>query len=188
MRLRPLGIGLLVVAAFVAVAGKRLLNPEASTPAVSIQAPASQSYLVLFGIGDKTAASWNGSITATGASILNLQGWRFGGTDAITGATSWRLATRLEAGPPGVTGNVLLMENGVIVTVAAANGPVTFSVQTTLGNFTFSSQDVSFGASKAFLNGRALVAQTGVPLQLTSSNEEEDFPSMAQSNDDVYLV
>jgi len=192
MRLRPWGIGVLVVAvsagaALVAIAGKRLLNPETNLPQASIQAPASQSYLVLFGIGDRAVAVWNGSISATGSTILGLQGWRFSGTDTITD-NSWKLATRMAGGPPGVTGNVLLQENGVIVTVAAANGPVTFNVQTTQGNFSFSSTDVSFGASKSFLNGRALVALTGSPTQLTSTNEEEDFPSMAQSGDDVYLA
>src|SRR4029077_979580 len=34
----------------------------------------------------------------------------------------------------------------------------------------------------------ALVAQTGAQFQLTNSDEEEDFPSMAQSGDDVYLT
>ena len=68
-----------------------------------------------------------------------------------------------------------------------ATGPASFAVTTTQGNFSFSSQDVPFGTSKTFLNGKALVAQTGAQYQLTSSLEEEDFPSMAQSGDDVYL-
>ena len=33
-----------------------------------------------------------------------------------------------------------------------------------------------------------LVAQTGAQFQLTNSSEEEDFPAMAQSGDDVYLA
>jgi hypothetical protein len=186
MRLRYWGTVLAVLAAaFAAVAGKRLLRPEASTPTASISAPASMSYLVLFGVGDRVGANWDGSITAAGGNITGLQSWRFAGNDSISGTSSWKLATRLAA---GAAGNTLLEENGVIVTIDAAASPVTFSVRTTQGNFSFSSQDVSFGSSKAFLNGRALVAQTAAPLQLTSTIEEEDYPSMAQSGDDIYLV
>jgi hypothetical protein len=47
---------------------------------------------------------------------------------------------------------------------------------------------VPFGVNKTFLSGKVLVAQTGAQFQLTTSNEEEDFPSMAQSGDDVYLA
>lgn len=64
----------------------------------------------------------------------------------------------------------------------------TFNVTTPQGNFTLSTQDLPFGTSQTFLNGRALVAQTGAQFQLSSSSEEEDFPSMAQSGDDVYLA
>src|SRR5262249_6263274 len=58
----------------------------------------------------------------------------------------------------------------------------------TQGNFNFSSQDLPFGVSQSFLNGRVLVAQTGAQHQLTTSTEEEDFPAMAESGDDVYLT
>jgi hypothetical protein len=85
--------------------------------------------------------------------------------------------------PPGP-----VQENGLIVKISAAAGPVTFAITTAQGNFSFSSQELPFGASRSFLNGRALVAQTGAQFQLTTSSEEEDFPSMAQSGDDVYLT
>ena len=85
--------------------------------------------------------------------------------------------------PPGP-----VQENGLIVKVSGASGPVTFDVTTSQGNFSFTSQDVPFGVSRTFLGGRALAAQTGAQYQLTSSTEEEDFPAMAQSGDDVYLT
>jgi hypothetical protein len=184
MRLRYLVVVLLALAAVAIVAGKRLLYPKLSTRAASLSSPPSQSYLVILGVGDKAATNWDGSITSTGATILGLQGWRFGALDSITG-TTWKLATRVS---PALTPPGPVEENGVIVTVSAATAPVTFAVQTPHGNFTFSSQDVPFGVSKTFLAGRALAAQTGAPFQLTSSEEEEDFPSMAQSGDDVYLT
>jgi hypothetical protein len=183
MRLRFL----LVVALTLLVAGsKRLLYPQSPTPSPPIPAPAARGFLVILGVGDKAGATWDGSITVTGATILSLRPWRFDGTDSISGTSSWKMATRSIGGPPGVVNHV--QENGVIVKISDAGTPTTIDVQTTQGNFSFSTQDFTFAVSKPFLNGRALVVETAAPLQLTSSNEEEDFPSMAQSGDDVYLV
>ena len=183
-RLRCLFVILLALGV---VGGRRLLFPQVVTPLAPINAPASQSFLVILGVGDKVDTNWDGSITATGATILSLNGWRFNSADSITGTSSWKLAARTSPPAPSATTGPM-QENGVIVTVAAPAGAVTFDVKTTQGNFTFSSQDVPFGVSKTFLAGKALAAQTAAPLQLTSSIEEEDFPSMAQSGDDVYLA
>jgi hypothetical protein len=148
----------------------------------------------MLGVGDKTGTTWDGSIAVTGATILSLQGWRFGTGDSISGTTSWKLATR--NAPTFVTTVGPVEENGVIVTVSSATGPVTFDVKTSQGSFSFSSQDTPFGATRpngvqaalSFLGGKAQVLQTASPLQLTSSQEDEDFPAMAQSGDDVYLT
>jgi len=174
----------LALAAAVAIAGKRVRRPE-TTPSAPITAPAAQSYLVILGVGDKTPTNWDGSITATGATITDLRGWRFSDTDAVTGTSSWKLSTRTTPAinPPGP-----VQENGLIVTTSASTGPVTFDVKTSQGNFAFSSADIPFGVSKTFLTGKAHVAQTAAGLQLTNSIEEEDYPAMAQSGDDVYLA
>jgi hypothetical protein len=179
--LRYLSVILLALAA---VGGRRLLFPQAAAPLAPINAPAAQSYLLILGIGEKTSTVWDGSITATGATIVSLTGWRFTAADSITGTASWKLAAR--GSPPAAAGP--MQENGIVVTIGAPAGAVTFDVKTTQGNFSFSSQDVPFGVSKTFLGGRALAAQTAAPLQVTSSIEEEDFPAMAQSGDDVYLA
>ena len=180
---------LLALAVAAAVAGKRALNSRVSPlAATTIASPASASYLVILGVGDQAATTWDGSITATGATITSLLGWRFDAADSIAANNTWKMTTRLAPAPPGVSGVALMQENGLIVTVPATTSTVTFAVKTTQGNFNFSSSDVPFGVSKSFLTGSALVAQTAAPLQLTSSQEEEDFPSMAQSGDDVYLA
>jgi hypothetical protein len=173
--------------AFGGIAGKRLLYPNRSLHAATLSSTQSHSYLVTLGVGDTAATAWDGSIAATGAFILNLQGWRFSDTDAITGTTGWKMSTREAPPPPSATSGPM-QENGVIVTIAAPTSPVTFAVKTAQGTFSFSSTDIPFGVSKSFLSGSARVAQTAAPLQMTASNEEEDFPSMAQSGDDVYLA
>ena len=87
-----------------------------------------------------------------GATILSLKGWRFSGTDSITGTVSWKLAVRETS---AVSGTGPFEENGIIVTTSAATGPVTFDVKTTQGNFTFSSQDVPFGVSKTMAQSQS---------------------------------
>jgi hypothetical protein len=188
MRLR---FALVAVLALAILGGRRLLLPQTSTPAAPITSPNAQTFLLIFGIGTKVDTVWDGSITATGGTILSLQGWRFSGTDSITGTSSWKITVRMTSAGPNETGTDLYQENGLIVTIAQSSTPVTFNVTTAQGNFTFTSQDVIFGASKTFTmpNGRiALMMPTAAPLQLTSSDEEEDFPAMAQSGDDVYLA
>ena len=185
MRSRFLLVILLALAAIAAFVGKRVFYPTVSIQAATTTVAPAQSYLVILGVGDTTATVWDGSITVTGANIQILRGWRFSGTDAVSGTTSWTMRTRETPSltPPGV-----VQENGLIVKISDTATPATFNITTTQGNFSFSTQDLPFGTSKTFLNGRALAAQTGAQFQLSSSAEEEDFPSMAQSGDDIYLT
>jgi hypothetical protein len=185
---RRLRYWLLAFAMVIAVfAAKRLLYPAASLRAASLSSPPSQSYLVILGVADMAETVWDGSITATGSTILSLAPWRFTGTDAITGTSSWKLSTRTSPPFPSKTTGVM-QENGIIVTIAATANPVTFDVKTAQGSFNFSTQEIPFGVTKLFLSGKARVAQTAAPFQLTTSEEDEDFPSMAQSGDDIYLT
>src|ERR1035438_3875954 len=175
IRLRNLVVVLLVLAVVAAVVGRRLLHPAVSIHAATTTVAPAQSYLVILGVGDTAATNWDGSIVVTGATIQILRGWRFSETDSISGTTSWKMSTRIT---PSLTPPGPVQENGLIVEISAAAAPVTFAITTTQGNFSVSSQDLPLGTSKSFLNGRALVAQTGAQFQLTSSNEEEDFPAM----------
>jgi len=194
MRARYLVIALLAIAAVAAVAAKRLLYTPSYPLAAPISAPQAQSFLIALGVADPAGTVWDGSITATGGTIVGVTGWRFYDSDAISGPSSsgtwtWKatLRTSPSYSPPGP-----VQETGVIVTIAAPSGPVTFNVTTTKqGNFSFVSTDVPFGVTKFLLNNgnpKAHVSQTASPLQLTTSIEEEDFPSMAQSGDDIYLA
>jgi hypothetical protein len=185
MRKHWISWALAALALIAAIAGRRFLFPTLSIHAATTVVSPARTYLIILGVGDTADTNWDGSITVTGSNIQILRGWRFAGTDSINGTTGWTLSTRVtpSLNPPGP-----VQENGIIVKVTESASPITFAVTTAQGNFSFSSQDVSFGNSKSFLNGKALVAQTGAQFQLTSSTEEEDFPSMAQSGDDVYLT
>ena len=183
---------LLAILALAVILGKRLVTTRTTLHAATLTAPASQSFLIALGVNDTAPTVWDGSITASGATILSLQGWRFSNGDTINGTTGWKMSTRLAPPPPSAT-NGPMQENGVIVTVSASPNPVNFSVTTAQGNFTFASTDVPFGTTKFLLpiasgGFSAHISQTASPLQLTTSNEDEDFPSMAQSGDDIYLT
>jgi len=190
MRVRYLTV-LLLVAAIAAVATRSLRYERVSPLAAPVSAPPTQSFLIALGVNDTEGAVWDGSITATGGTIVGLTGWRFYDTDSISGTSSWKatLRTTPSYAPPGP-----VQETGVIVTIAAPSAPVTFNVTTThQGSFSFASTDVPFGVTKFLVpasNGgyKVHISQTASPLQLTTSNEEEDFPSMAQSGDDLYLA
>src|SRR5579862_2599939 len=157
-------------------------QPPAQTPS-----PKSLSFLIAFGVGDKTAANWNGTIDVTGATITSLKGWRFSGKDAIQGSKGWSLSTKLAA---AVTGSGPLLENGVIVTVPdnGRNPMFTVTLTATKQTFSFAAQDVEFGPPKPFLSGRAVVVRVTPGLALGQTIEEEDFPAIAQSGDDVYVA
>src|SRR5260370_17388643 len=92
MRLRYVIVLLVVLAAVAAFAGKKLHYPEAAAAPAVISSPQAQSFLVILGVGDKAATNWDGSVTANGATILGLKGWRFSATDSISGTSTWNLA------------------------------------------------------------------------------------------------
>src|SRR5579864_4269153 len=188
LRLRYAVVAVLAIVALV-LAGKRLLYPRVIPRASTTTLGAAQSYLVILGVNDTAPTNWDGSLTVTGANIQIARGWRFSGTDSLNTAsntTTWKISTRTtpSLNPPGP-----VQENGLILKISVPTGPVTVDVTTPQGNFSFSTQDLPFGTSQTFLNGKALVAQTGAQFQLTNATEQdEDFPPMAQSNDDVYLA
>ena len=157
-----------------------------STTPPQFNSPSVLSYLIVFGTQGGAGATWDGSITATGANIVSLSGWRFSGTDAITG-NSWKAANHsLSTGPNAAS---VYQENGIVVTVADTGSPVQFSVKTAVGNFSFASTAVTFGKpiSPTVSTYRVMVYQTGGALPLTTSNEDEDFPAVAQSGDNIFL-
>ena len=176
---------ILLVMIVAALFARRLLHPALSTEAGTVTVPQGQSYLVILGVGDTTGTVWDGSITVTGATVEIIRGWRFTAADSVTNNASWKIGTH--AGP-ALGGPGPVQENGFIVKITQSATPVTLAIATKQGNFSFTPADVPFGSSKAFLNGRALAMRTGTQFQLTSTLEEQDFPAMAQSGDDVYLT
>ncbi len=187
-RFRYLIIILIAFAAFAVIVAKRVLYPRVSIHASTTTLAVAESYLIILGVGDTKETDWSGSIDAGGANIQVIRPWRFTGTDSIMGTTGWTAHTHTTV-QFGASGPV--QENGVIVKIGAPATPVTLTVtitgQSSPLTFNFRS-DLPFGSRQSFLSGRVLVARTGTQFQLSNSTEEEDFPAMAQSGDDVYLA
>src|SRR5215472_18089559 len=78
---------------------------------------------ILLGIGDDKATRWDGSVTARGAEIQSVTGWRLERPDAVNGA-SWKASSRqprlfINGGQFDLQGRPLpIVPNGVIVRLA----------------------------------------------------------------------
>ncbi|MCC6390216.1 MAG: hypothetical protein IT167_06415 [Bryobacterales bacterium] len=170
------------------------LFSQQSPPPGQIPSPQTESYLVILGAQDKAGAVWNGNVKVTGSKLIGLRIWRQAKGDSVKGA-AWTLSTRKVSSGPSSNG--VMAENGVIVTVDAQAADITFDVSVThkAGTppvcpqdcFTFHSAQLPFGTSQRFLGGSVYVARTASSTPLATSLEDEDFPSMARSGDDIWL-
>src|SRR5215813_12479904 len=100
MRLRYLVAILLAIVIAGVVAGRRHIVFAQTSAQATIDSPATQSFLIIMGVGNRAVVAWDGSITATGGTIRNLQGWRFTAADSITG-TTWKTSVRMTAAGAG---------------------------------------------------------------------------------------
>src|SRR5260221_12977350 len=172
-----------------------LLYPRLTNYAQSpkqIAMPDATTFRVLLGLGDTEPTEWDGSVKLSGGAVTGIQGWRFRDTDSSDYKSSWKASTRREALPAAqkkkkAQGGPLL-ENGVLISAALSSPQARFEIKTPHGSFAFTAQEIAMGASKSFLDGRVSVDRTPSTVQLTTSEEEQDFPAIAQSGDDVYVA
>ena len=111
---------------------------------LSIPAEGAVGVRVIFGLGDREQAKWDGSVVAPGTEIQQVEPWRFDDGDVIDG-NSWRVSThpiRLFGGQNQA--NSPLVANGVILTLAETSD-AEVEVTTAQGNFTFRLGDIPYG-------------------------------------------
>src|ERR1019366_5157269 len=82
---------------------RRFVLTTVSINAAKTTVAPSQSFLGILGVGETAVTNWDGSIAVAGAPVEILRGWRFEGTDAISGTTSWKMSTHVtpSLSPPG---------------------------------------------------------------------------------------
>ncbi len=157
-------------------------------------------YCILFGIGDTEPTKWDGSIEATGARVLSMQGWRLDEGDAVEGneirSGEWKLSTRHVFMSWGGRGAGIkkqpVMENGLYLTAELTDANPQFQIQTAEGDFSFRPEEAPFGKTLEFLEGRVSVERVPLTSQLTASlptsMEEQDHPATVESNRTIYLA
>jgi hypothetical protein len=150
------------------------------------------AFRILFGLGDTEAAQWDGGVRLNGGKITSIKGWRFSGDDTTDYASTWKLETRLPASSSATARKdgrrVPVTDNGVIVGAQLQSAGARFDVVTRQGKFSFLAQDVPLGEIKSVLGGRASVERVPGTTQLTTSSEDEDFPALAQRDDDIWVA
>src|ERR1700691_1454332 len=148
------------------------------------------SVRVLFGVNDAESVRWDGTIAAQGAKIASIEPWRFEGADAIVGMT-WHFNThpiRLFNGGTQVSSRGVsnVVANGIIVNLTAPDGGAELKVTPAQGDFAFRLDELAYGKPLPELNGRVLVDRIPASVQITSTPDEEDYPSAATAkNGDV---
>ncbi|MBI3208640.1 MAG: hypothetical protein HYZ37_07040 [Candidatus Solibacter usitatus] len=175
---------LIAVILLVAAAAVVTLYPQRQAGNVAPPAPANgPSFRVLLGVGDREATKWDGSVASTGR-VATIRGWRFADGDRIQG-NNWQASTRVSLGRKKKVEGIF--PNGVVISLAADDPGAKFEVKTAQGNFSFTAKEIGFGVEKPFLNGKAAVDRVPTTTRLTQSGDEQDFPSIANSADAVYV-
>ena len=163
------------------------------TLSAACAAPAQVSVRILLGVGDTESVRWDGTIAAQGGKIASLTPWRFEGADAIVGST-WHLSThpiRLFNGGTQVSSRGVsnVVANGLIVNLSDTAGGAALKLTTAQGDFTVALDELAYGKPVPKLNGRVVVDRIPASVQLTTTPDEEDYPSaVAGKNGDVWLA
>jgi hypothetical protein len=145
---------------------------------------------LVFGDNDTASTSYDGSLVIrNGGTLRSLHGWRFEGSDAITGS-SWKLAThqmRVRAAAQAL--NAPIVGNGVLAQLTGVTGSTEIEVTTSQGNFTVRLADIPYGKPARPMNGRALIERIPATASLGNTPDEEDYPAAAVApNGDIWIA
>jgi hypothetical protein len=137
---------------------------------------------VLFGLTDAADTKWDGSATTRSGHIAEIEPWRFEGSDAIQAGDSWTASThevRLFGGRGlfGTQAAIPHVANGVILRLDNAGENTEIDLKTAQGDFTIRLRDIPYGKPLNALNNRVMVDRIPPFVQLTSSPEEQDYPT-----------
>jgi hypothetical protein len=148
---------------------------------------------VIFGLTDRSEVKWDGSAEVRGGRIASVEPWRFEGADAING-NSWVASThpvRLFGGRGlfGLSTELPVVANGVVLYLDDASGNTTIDVNTAQGNFSVRVGDIPYGKIANALNNRVIIDRIPPVTELTNSPEEQDYPAaVSDKSGNVWLA
>ena len=136
---------------------------------------------VVFGLGDSGDIKWDGSVTARGASITSLEGWRFDAQDGIIPPNSWRASIhRIRLFGGGQQAQPPFVANGVVIWLSNESDSSQLDIRTAQGDFPVRLADIPLGTMRHELNGRVMIDRLPALSRITDSPDEQDYPAAAR--------
>ncbi|MEO7649087.1 MAG: hypothetical protein ABIZ80_01345, partial [Bryobacteraceae bacterium] len=191
---------LLLALCAVSIAGLLLWNQNKTVSGqitVPQPAPAAdelQSVTLIFGSKDMTPARWDGSAGISRGRIEKITGYHFG-NDASVDGTSWKCATHPwsafsggmhpnEKPQPQPTPNQTI---GVTIAFRAP-ADAELQVKVPKGEFSFRPMDIPEAEGIFPLGATVEVYRTPIVQQISQSDHENDYPSMAVDGSSVWVA
>lgn len=146
--------------------------------------------LVLFGVGDKQPAQWDGSISLTAGVLHALEGYRTELPDRLLPEGGWTLTTRIDRWPAGATPDgggrevrSILVPKGLLIR-GSGDESTRVEVRTSQGTCAFQPMRIGAGQAASCLGGRAEVRRIPAASDLSGTElRQHDFPSIASTGD-----
>ncbi len=151
-----------------------LLGQAAAAPGPDTLA----SVRIVFGLTDSAPSLWDGSVKLDSGTVKAIQGVRFGPEDSTDYSTSWKIATRAQGQD--------ILENGVFIT-ALVQPDTRWNIHTPRGDFSFTMRDLQWGAQQSFLDGAVEITRVPPTAQLTTSDDDEDFPAIVRAGKSLWM-
>jgi len=146
-----------------------------------LAAQAAVGVRVLMGVGESAQARWDGNVTASGATIVGVEPWRFDRGDVMLPGNAWRMGThpvrRFAGGAP--PGAAPVGANGVLVLLDRETDNSELNFRTDQGNFSVRLGDVPYGVRHPAIGGKVHVERVPAWSRLTENPDEQDYPAAA---------
>ena len=147
-----------------------------------------------FGLNDKEATDWSGTVTVAPGEVTQISGWRFAQTDKADGTAGWSCRTRPVAAnlrrsnnpekqaarKAGAAMRLPMGDNGVLLAFTGVTEDSRVTIKTPQGEFTFAFADVPCGKLVMQLADAVEIERTAAAQPFTSdAKTDEDYPSGA---------
>jgi hypothetical protein len=152
-----------------------------------------------FGLSDKEATDWSGTVTVSPGSVALIGGWRFAQQDKVDGIAGWSCRTRPTTLPNNRRSNnpqkeqprkadvptsLPMSDNGVLISFTGVSEDSRVTVKTAKGEFTFALSELPGGRILPELGGAVEAERTAASTPFTTdAKTDEDYPSGAIAPD-----
>jgi hypothetical protein len=163
-----------------------------------------------FGVHDKEATDWSGTVSVAPGKVTLISGWRFVQQDKADGVAGWSCRTRpaaldnrrsnnpkqqqkranANANAAAAAPTALPMsDNGVLISLTDVSEDSQVTVKTPKGEIAFKLADVPLGKISEQLGGAVEIERTAAAMPLVSdAKTDDDFPSAAVAPDGTVWV